>query len=196
MITCSCLQGQTLDHGKPNRQVLFCESLGRFLGFPICKTLIFIHCMLFHLNFFQRIKTETEFQFGKMNIWEMDNGESCTIMWMYSVPLNCTVKYGYNSMFHIKWLFSSVQSLSRVRLCSPMDGSTPGFPVLHQLPELVQTQVHRVSDAIQPPHPLWSPSPPAFDLSQHQGLFHQVAKVWEFQLQHQSFQWIFKTDFL
>ena len=69
-----------------------------------------------------------------------------------------------------------------------------GFPVYHQLLELPQTHVHRVSDGIQLPHPLLSPSPPAFNLSQHQGLFqrinssHQVAKVLEFQLQHQSFQ--------
>ena len=73
---------------------------------------------------------------------------------------------------------------------------TPGFPVHHQLPELTQTHVHRVGDAIQPSHPLSSPSPPAFTLSQHQGLSqwvsssHQVAKVLEFQLQHQSLQWI------
>ena len=65
----------------------------------------------------------------------------------------------------------SVQSLSRVRLCDPMDGSTPGLPVHHQLPELAQTYVHRVCDAIQPSHPLSSPSPPALNLSQHQGLF-------------------------
>ena len=75
-----------------------------------------------------------------------------------------------------------------------MNCSTPGFPVRHQLPEFAQTQVHRVGDAIQPSHPLLSPSPPAFNLSQHQGLFqgvsssHQVVKVLEFQLQHQSFQ--------
>ena len=56
-------------------------------------------------------------------------------------------------------------------LCDPMDCSTPSFPVHHQLPELTQTHVHRVGDAIQPPHPLLSPSPPAFNLSQHQGLF-------------------------
>ena len=62
---------------------------------------------------------------------------------------------------------SSVQFLS----CDPMDCSTPGLPVHHQLPELAQTHVHRVSDAIQPSHPLLSPSPPAFNLSQHQGLF-------------------------
>ena len=89
--------------------------------------------------------------------------------------------------------FSSV-SQSCPTLCDPMDCSTPGFPVHHQLLELAQTQVHRVSDAIQPSHPLSSPSAPAFNLSQHQSLFkqvnssHQVAKVLEFQLQHQSFQ--------
>ena len=75
-----------------------------------------------------------------------------------------------------------------------MDCSTPGLPVHHQLPEFTQTHALRVGDAIQPSHPLSSPSPPAFNLSQHQGLIqgvsssHQVAKVLEFQLQHQSFQ--------
>jgi len=98
--------------------------------------------------------------------------------------------------------FSSVQLLSHFWLCDPMDCSTPSFPVYHQLPELTQTHVHWVSDTIQASHPLLSTSPPAFNLSQHQGLFqwvsssHQVAKVLEFQLQHQSFQWIFRTDFL
>ena len=56
-------------------------------------------------------------------------------------------------------------------LCDPMDCSTPGFPVHHQLPELAQIHVHQVSDATQPSHPLPSPSPPAFNISQHQGLF-------------------------
>ena len=64
-----------------------------------------------------------------------------------------------------------------------MDSSMPGFPVHHQLPELAQTHVHQIGDAMQPSHPLSSPSPPAFNLSQHQGLFrvsssHQVAKYW------------------
>ena len=74
-----------------------------------------------------------------------------------------------------------------------MDCSTAGFPVLQHLLELAQIHVHRVGDAIQPSHPLSSPSPPAFNLLQHQGLFqwvislYQVAKVLEFQLQHQSF---------
>ena len=86
--------------------------------------------------------------------------------------------------------------------CDPKDCSTHSFPVLHHLPESAQTHVHWVGDAIQPSHPLLSPSPPTFNLAQHQGLFkwvslsHQVAKVLEFQLQHQSFQWIFRTDFL
>ena len=90
---------------------------------------------------------------------------------------------------------------SCLTLCDPMGCSTPGFPVHHQLPQLTQTHVHRVSDANQPSHPLLSPSP-AFNLFQHQGLFqwvsssHQVAKIMKFQLQHQSFQWIFRTDFL
>ena len=76
------------------------------------------------------------------------------------------------------------------------------LPCPYQLLEFTQTHVHWVSDATQPSHPLSSPSPPAFNLSQHQGLFkwvgslHQVAKALEFQLQHQSFQWIFRTDFL
>ena len=84
----------------------------------------------------------------------------------------------------------------------PMDCSTPGFPVHHQLLETAQTHVHRVGDAIQPSHPLLSPSPPAFNLSQDQDLFqwvgslHQMAKVLELQLQHRSFQWIFSIDFL
>ena len=81
-------------------------------------------------------------------------------------------------------IFGSVSQLC-LTPWNPMDCSTPGFPVHHQLPELAQTHVHWVSDTIQPSHPLLSPSPPAFNLSQHQGLFqwisssHQVAKVLE-----------------
>ena len=87
-------------------------------------------------------------------------------------------------------------------LCDPMNRSTPGLLVYHQFLEFTQTHVHGVSDAIQPSYPLSSPYPPAFNLSQHQGLFqcvsflHQVDKVLKLQLQHQSFQWIFRTDFL
>ena len=96
----------------------------------------------------------------------------------------------------------SAQELSHVRLCNRMDCSIPGLPVHHQLPELIQTYVHQVSDDIQPTHPLSSPSSPAFNLFEHRGhsqgvsSSHQVAKVMESQLQYQSFPLIFKTDFL
>ena len=96
---------------------------------------------------------------------------------------------GVEESWEASW--EAVQLLSG--LCHPVDCSTPGSPVLHYIQELAQTHVHRVGDAIQPSHPLSSPSPPAFSLSQHQGLFqrvsssHQVAKVLELQLQHQSF---------
>ena len=98
-------------------------------------------------------------------------------------------------------VFSSVAQ-SCPTLYDPMNHSTPGLPVHHQLPEFTQTHVHWVSDAIQPSHPLLSPSPPALNLSQHHCLFkwvsssHQVAKVLEFQLQHQSLQWTLRTDVL
>ena len=97
--------------------------------------------------------------------------------------------------------FSSVTQ-SCPTLCNPMDCGTPGFPVHHQLPDLAQTHAHWVGDAIQPSHPLSSPPPPAFNLSQHQGLFQWVssllqrAEVLVFPLQYQFFQWIFRTDFL
>ena len=102
------------------------------------------------------------------------------------------------SLSHVwKPLWFSVQFSSVAQscptLCNPMNCSTPGLPVHHQLPEFTQTHVCWVGDAIQPSHPLSSPSPPAFNLSQHQGFFHwvssshEVAKVLEFQLQHQSF---------
>ena len=86
--------------------------------------------------------------------------------------------------------------------CDPINCSILGFPVHHQLLEIAQTHVKSVSDSIQPSHPLLLASPPAFKLSQHQGLSqwvsssHQGAKVLELQLQHQFFQWIFRTDFL
>ena len=105
------------------------------------------------------------------------------------------------SGYSISVQFSSVAQ-SCLTPCDPMDCSTPGLPVHHQLLEFTQTHVHWVSDTIQPSHLLLSPSPPTFNLSQHHGLFqgvsslHQVAKVLEFQLQHQSFQWTLRTDFL
>ena len=99
-------------------------------------------------------------------------------------------------------LFTRSGQLSRVQLCNPANRSTPGLPVHHRLSEFTQTHVHWMGDAIQPSHPLTSPSPPAFNVSQHQGLFkwvtssHEVAKVLELQPQHQSLQWTPRTDLL
>ena len=97
--------------------------------------------------------------------------------------------------------FSSVALLCPT-LWDPMNRSTPGLPVHRQLPEFTQTHVHQVGDTIQPSHPLSSPSLPAPNPSQHQGLFqqvnslHEVSKVLEFQPQPQSFQWTPKTGLL
>ena len=132
---------------------------------------------------------------------------SSQITSIYIGSLNCSIigQDGEGQMTQATTMgciqFSSVTQ-SCLTLCNPMDCSMPGFPVHHQFPGFTQTHVHWVSDTIQPSHPLLSPSPPALNLSQHQCLFkwigslHQVAKVLEFPLQHQSFQWIFRTDFL
>ena len=111
----------------------------------------------------------------------------------------------YANLFYIFQFSSFAQSCPT--LCDPMNCSRPGRPVHHWLSDFTQTHVHWVSDAIQPSHPLSSPSPPALNLSQNQGLFkwvsslHEVAKILEFQLQHQSFQWTpglisFRMDWL
>ena len=115
--------------------------------------------------------------------------------------------YKHNlKIFYCPYAIYSQSVSSVTQLCptlhDPMYCSMTGFTVHHQHLELTQTHVHWVGDAIQPSHPLSSPSPPALNISQHQGLFqcvsssHHVAKVLEFQLQHQSLQWIFRTDFL
>ena len=131
-----------------------------------------------------------------------------TITWLLSNSLDYATFFMTKLLknYQYLWLILSVQFSSVAQscptLCSPMDCSTPGFPVHHQLPELSQPQVHQISDAIQPSHPLSSPSSPAFSLVLDQCLFqwvgslHQVAKVLELQLQYQSFQWIFRVDFL
>ena len=130
--------------------------------------------------------------------------------WMLRNPYNFIKNIAY--LLLLKADMSELTSISSVQsssvaqlcptLCDPMNRSTPGLPVHHQLPEFTQTHVHRVRDAIQTSHPLSSPSPPAPNPSQHQSLFqwvntsHEVAKVLEFQLQHQSFQWTPRADLL
>ena len=128
----------------------------------------------------------------------------CTLMqplwtvWRFFKKKQLWIKSPYDPAVPLLGIGSVVQSCPI--LCDPMNHSTPGLPLHHQFPEFTQTCVHWVADAIQPSHPLLSPSP-AFNLSQHQGFFkwvnslHQVAKVLKFQL-HQSFQWTFRTDFL
>ena len=117
------------------------------------------------------------------------NGSFVTANELYSDILDSLVQ-----SLSCAWLFAKSQD--------SLDCNMTGIPVHHQLPEFAQTHVHRVGVTIQLSHPLLSPSPPAFILAQYQGLFqwfsylHQIAKVLEFQLQHQSFQWIFRTDFL
>ena len=108
-------------------------------------------------------------------------------------------RFAWNVPFSSVQFSSVTQSCST--LCNPMDCSMAGLPVYHRFLEFTQTHAHSVCDAIQPSHPL-SPPPPTFSLSQHQGLFkwvsslHQVVKVLEFQIQHEFFQWTFRTDLL
>ena len=141
---------------------------------------------------------------------DMQCGHSRKTMWGHGTKVASASQRQKPSFWggslYTTWSWNSVQFRSVAQscptLCDPMNRSTPGFPVHHQLPEFTQTHVHRVSDAIQPSHPLSSPSPPASNPSQHQGLFqgvnssYQMAKVLEFQLQHQSFQWTPRTDLL
>ena len=120
--------------------------------------------------------------FITLNCWCSSLG--VIIYFIYKLLGECPLNNHY-------WFSSVAQSCPT--LCNPMDCSVPGFPVHQQLPGLTQTHVHWVGDAIQPSHPLLSPSL-TFSHSQHQGIFkwvnslHQVAKVLQFQLQHQSFQ--------
>ena len=124
-----------------------------------------------------------------------------------SLFFECWVKPGFSlssftliSFFSLSAIQFSLVAQLCPTLCDPMNRRMPGLPVHHQLSESTQTPVRWVGNAIQPSHLLSSPSPPAFHLSQHQGLFqwvsssHQVAKVLEFQLQNQSFQWTPRTD--
>ena len=126
------------------------------------------------------------------------------IMWGFmnstGVMLEKCSKYTQNHRFHILQFSSLTKSCPT--LCDPVNRSTPGLPVHHQLPEFTQTHIHQVSHAIQPSHPLLSPSPPAPNPSRHQSLFqwvnssHEVAKVLDFQLQHHSFQRNPRADLL
>ena len=142
------------------------------------------------LNYSPELKLKS-FHFQGNHNWAWK--KSCRLV---AIPCNSNLK-----SFAYEYLCRSVPR-SCPTLCDPTDCSTPGLPVLYHLPEFAQTHVHWVGDAIQPSHPLFFPSPPAFNRSQYQGLIcftgssHQVAEVLEhqLQLQLQSFQWIFRVD--
>ena len=130
--------------------------------------------------------------------------------WECSNHLLHTTDQKYSWKNRPRNLYSDNYRISSIQFSRPVMSDSlqlhglhhPGLPVHHYLLEFTQTHVQWVGDAIQPTHPLLSSSPPAFNPSQHQGLFqwvsssYQGAKLLEFQLQHQSFQWIFRTDFL
>ena len=120
--------------------------------------------------------------------WELRGWSPEICVFTCAHPPYTRVSYTVKFENHCPSVQLSWVSQSCPTLCDPMNRSTPGLPVHHQLPEFTQTHVHRVSDAIQPSHPLSSPSPPVLNPSQHQSLFqwvnssHEVAKVLEFQL--------------
>ena len=169
--------------------------------YPTCSSLSLTKMTKKSLFFFSGKKL-TSFR----NQWSFFTSEEF-VLWHMCILVWKDLVGGLVYWFDIWWMriiilyiwFSSVQSLSHIRLfATPQTAARQAY----QLPELTQTHAHRVSDAIQPSHLLSSLSPPTFNLSQHQGLFqwvsssHQVAEILEFQLQNQSFQWIFRTDFL
>ena len=147
------------------------------------------------------------FEFFKgLHISSIETRTSISQNWLlksvWHVLIHVDVKDHLNMMTGFLWLQFSSVTQSCPTLCDPMNCSMPGLSVHLQLPESTQTHVHCVGDAIQPFHPLSSPSPPALNLSQHQGLskwassLHQVAKLLQFQLQHQSLQRTPRTDLL
>ena len=125
--------------------------------------------------------------------------DCCNLVAAEARIIESTIRWGTYMLKQWNIQFSSVTQ-SCPTLCNSMNHRTPGLPVHHQYPEFTQTHVHQVGDTIQPSHSLSSPSPPAVNPSQHQGLFqwvnfsHEVASVLEFQLQHQSFQRTARAD--
>ena len=154
----------------------------------------------------QRAKGQLDMIWKSNNLWISQNiCEKKAEVKLYRIKFWPIKVPGIAKKNKRKWdmSFSSIQLLSHVQLfATPRTAECQASLSITNSQSLLKTHVHWVSDAIQPSHPLSSPSPPAFNLSQHQGLFqwinstHEMAKVLEFQLQHQSFQWIFRTDFL
>ena len=152
-------------------------DFNHFNFFKIFSSVLFQNLLLFLYYFIQDLTKNLSY-----------------VEWKIRESLGFVIPDSFLCLFCLQ--FSSVAQLC-LTLCDPMDCNTPGFPVHRQLPELTQTHVHWVGDAIQPSHPLSFPSSPAFNLSQHQGLFkwvsslHQVARAMEFQLQPYFYQYFF-----
>ena len=170
-----------------NRTRVFCIAARFFTNWATTEAILYIHIYIYNPLFF-----EFPSHLGHHKA-------------LNTVPCVCSHQLPINThMWNLQKWYCTVQSLSCVQLCDPMDCSTPDFPVHHQLLELTQTHVHRDNDAIQPSLPLLSPSPPAFNLSQHQGLFqwvsslHQVAKGLELQLLSNEYSGLiyFRMDWL
>ena len=163
------------------------------LSFPACALEVKDLCAVLDFSFLGKLLLESRMMSLKHSYIFWMNKESLAILSGVGIFFFPSL-YFYLSVpkFHMCVIQFSSVAKSYLTLCNPMGCSMLGFPVHHQLLELARTHVHRVSDIIQPPYPLLSPSPPAFNLSQHQGLFKWVsssyqAKVLEFQLQHQSY---------
>ena len=167
-------------------------------GITTCSRLIlYIFCVSPEISHFSKELWFTLLGNGDRN---QDVGNGCALCYWNVIAyrpsqvieqINIFIILLNNILYYTLWNIlctSSVQSLSPVQLCNPMDCSMPGFPIHHQLPELTQTQVHQVGDGIQPSHPLLSPSPPAFNLSQHQDLLNESvlcirwSKYWSFSI--------------
>ena len=177
-----------------------CIVVWAFFGMPFfgirMKTGLFpscCHCWVLQICWHIECSTFTASYF---RIWSSSTGIPSPPLAFFVMMLPKAHLTSHSRMFGSQ--FSSVQSLSLVWLFATLESHHTRPPVHHQLLEFTQTHVHRVGDTIQPSHPLLSPSP-TLNPSQHQGLFqwvnslHEVAKVLEFQLQHQSFQWTLRT---
>ena len=188
---------------KANRGL---PKVNRVLPLVIANTLFQQHETTLHMDITRWLTLNSDWLYSlqlKMEkLYTGSKNKTGSWLWLRSWTPYCQIQTSLEESGENHWTshFSSVAQLC-LTVCEPMSCSTPGLPVHHQLLELAQTHVHGVGDAIQPSYHLSSPSPPVFNLSQHQGLFkwvsslHQRAKVLEFQLQHQSFQWIYRTDF-
>ena len=156
------------------------------------------------LQFIELDTTESLPQHTQQRERQNDIHHSIMAVWNQELLMPITRKTAEKILYGKVYKDISVSSVAQLcpTLCDPMECSTPDSPVHHQLLEFRQTYVHWLGDCIQLSHSVSSPSLPVFSLSQHQGVFqrvsssHQVAKVLELHLQHLSFQWMFRTDFL